>query len=672
MIKYITTLLSTKRYLYIKATGLPILGQPKRDTSMSEKGYWKSISWATLFKVRITNLFKQKGGKKVPNYYQIDKSCNLSVFFYIVEKIQKCLRTQNSVRIFNFVRDLKTDSDVLLKKSGNPDHRKVWGFGKIVVPKPFGFGKGLSSIASQRPLLSGDKVVRDKLKELEIQVDDFIKTGKKIRELSNILAIPEFLEGCYYKIRASKRDLASGLDKITLDGIDKKWFETVSQRIVNGNITFNPLRRELLPNPQGGKHPSGVPLLIDKIVQEALRQLLEIIFEKIFDMNSHGVRANRSCHTILKQIRIQMSSTRWFIKGDISKCYDSMDHTILVSKLCNVINDQSFIDLIYKVLRSGYGKSVNKVHRSKIGLPQKGVINQVLANVYLHYFDLIMSKKIQEFNKGKSIKANADDVKMIRNSKVDRTQNLLLAMENDEKFKRMRYIRYADNFLIGVIGSKEDCVKIRSEVSKILYEQFKLTLNLDKTKVSHASSDGAYFMGHSIRIADVSKHQTTYLRRGNCKSRTKLTSRLLMDAPTCKVIKKLALASYCKKSGQPTSCGRLIHEPLHKIINNYLALQWRLLNYYNMSSNYGRFSARIHYILKYSCALTFALKLKLKTLKKVYRKFGKDLTVFDNESGKILATFPRIPYKKSRKKVNAKIFNPLESINESVNFINKK
>lgn len=159
-------------------------------------------------------------------------------------------------------------------------------------------------------MLSGDKVVRDKLKELEIQVDDFIKTGKKIRELSNILAIPEFLEGCYYKIRASKRDLASGLDKITLDGIDKKWFETVSQRIVNGNITFNPLRRELLPNPQGGKHPSGVPLLIDKIVQEALRQLLEIIFEKIFDMNSHGVRANRSCHTILKQIRIQMSSTR--------------------------------------------------------------------------------------------------------------------------------------------------------------------------------------------------------------------------------------------------------------------------------------------------------------------------------------------------------------------------
>lgn len=244
-------------------------------------------------------------------------------------------------------------------------------------------------------------------------------------------------------------------------------------------------------------------------------------------------------------------------------------------------------------------------------------------------------------------------------------------MGEDKLFRRMRYLRYADDFLIGIIGSKKDCIQIRAKIFEILQDKFKLTLNLDKTKISHASTDGAYFLGHNVRISDISKHKITYLQRGNRKVLTRLVSRPILDAPTNKIIEKLALAGYCKTSGNPTRCGRLIHEPLYEIINKYLALQRGLLNYYNQSSNYGRFAARIHYILKYSCALTFASKLRLKTLKKVFKRFGKNLTVFLDKNKGSKISYSKISYRKPRRTVNTKIFDPLKYISESAKFMKR-
>ena len=620
--------------------------------------------------VRITNLYKWKGGKEVPNYY-FNNDCKFSVFLYVVKNIQKCLKARDSIRIFNFVRNLKADSGVVFKNLGNPDYRKVWGFGKIVIFKPQkGLEKGLSSIATSQPLLSGEEIVKVKLKELDMQVNNFIKTGEKVKKLSELLRMSEFLEGCYYKIKSKKEVLIPGLDKIILDGISKTWFKEVSKNIIKGNIHFIPVRRKLIRKRKGGERPLGIPSPKDKIIHEALRQLLEMVFEKIFVMNSHGFRLNRSCHTALNHLRMRMGSVCWFIEGNISKCYESINHNILISKLEKVISDQPFIDIIYKVLRSGYGENINNVYHSKIGLPQGGVISPILANIYLHEFDLTILNLIHRFDKGKERKANPSYTKMIWNSKVDRKRNIRPLLGRDKSFKRMEYIRYADDFLIGIIGSKEDCVQVKKKISKILWNEFKLTLNLNKTKISHASKDGAYFLGHNIYISDMSKHKVTYVKRGNQNVLTRLVSRPILNAPINKIIEKLALIGYCKKSGNPMRCSRLIHESLYEIINKYLILQRGLLNYYSQSSNYGRFAARIYYILKYSCALTFASKLKLKTLKKVFKKFGENLTVIIDKNKKY-QSYPKISYKKPRKKVSTKIFDPMKYIVESVKFVKR-
>nr|YP_010881006.1 hypothetical protein QU394_mgp22 [Grateloupia cornea]WIA66124.1 hypothetical protein [Grateloupia cornea] len=616
MIKYITTLLNILGYLYIKAFDLPKLGQLKGDKSMSKKRYWNSISWATLSMVRITNPFKQKGGKKVPNYYR--DNCKLSIFFYIVGKIQKCLRTRNSVRIFNFVGDLRTDSDVLFKNSGNPDYRKVRGFGKIVVRNPAeGLRKGLSSIATQQSLLSDKELVKVKLEEINIQVENFVKTGKKVKGLSDLLKIPGFLEECYCKIKLSEKALAIEFNKSNASNT-KVWFEELSKRIVKGGIILNSVRRKAISKTRNSGYPLEISFPEDKIVHEALEQLLKIVFEKIFGNTSlHNFKLGKTRHTTLNQVRIRMSSARWFIKGNIFECHNGTSHNILVSKLEEVIDDQLFIDIVYKTL----GNRRN-ISYPEISLTQEKVINPLLFDIYLHNFDFAILEILRDFSKRKDL----DYVKTIWNS--------------NKKPKQTGYARFGNNFLIGITGSKNDCIQIKKNIFKTLQNDFKLILTLKKIKITHASTDGVYFLGYNIRTSFVNK--TKNLQQKNHKIVTSLTNKLIMDAPIKKVVEKLALSGYCKTSGNPMRCGRLIHKPLHIITNEYSTLQLRLLNYYSMASNYKRFARRVYYILKHSCALTFASKLKLKTLKKVFKKFGKDLAIFSDKEKKNRIPYPKI------------------------------
>nr|UAT97950.1 hypothetical protein Ahn.fas.Ore.mt_002 [Ahnfeltia fastigiata] len=656
------------KYLYIKVTNLLIWSQFIQDKSMLVKDDWKSIVRTMLPMVRITNPFKQIGESEVSNHITYD--CQLSENLYVVRYSPDRLSARNSIRIFKSGGDLKVNDNVICKNSGNPDYWKVWGFGGSVVRSFASFSetrKGPSLEAGVSSTLSGDESVTSELNKLELQVVDFVKTGKKIRGISNILRNPLYLMACYHKIKSRDGALTTGLDKATLDGINEQWFIKTAEKMVNGTYKFKPFRRQFIPKPQGGERPLGIPNPRDKIVQEAIRQLLEIVFDRQFQDVSHGFRSHRSCHTALNEIKIKMGSSRWFIEGDIAKCYDKIDHNLLVAKINKVIEDQPFIDLIYKVLRNPYGYDNRVIYPSIIGVPQGGVVSPILSNILLNDLDIAMLEMASSFELGKRRKANPEYTKMIRKSKVNRNLKILPLLGDDSNFKRMKYIRYADDFLVSVIGSKEDCVKIRNNISNYLKNDLKLDLNLNKTKISHATNDGAVFLGHKIYISDISKHKTKYVSRKDGKVLTRVVSRPRMDAPIGKIVNKLTLSGFCKANGNPTRCGRLIHEPLHEIIKSYGNLEKGLINFYSLASNYSRVVARIHYILKYSCALTFASKLKLKTLRKVFRKFGKDLTVL-SDGNEVLANYLTPSYNKPKKLSTTKISNPFEYIERVVKF----
>ncbi len=182
--------------------------------------------------------------------------------------------------------------------------------------------------------------------------------------------------------------MTPSLDKKTLDGINEKWFERTCQKFRNGLIQFQQSRRVLIPKPNGKFRPLRIPSPRDKIVQEGMRHLLDVIFEKDFRNSSHAFRIGRGCHTALQEIRQKFGKVNWFLEGDIEQQYPSIDHNILVTRLREKIEDELFIDLIYKYLKAGFAyKLTDEVNPMKVGVAQGGIISPILSNIYMHPFD---------------------------------------------------------------------------------------------------------------------------------------------------------------------------------------------------------------------------------------------------------------------------------------------
>jgi len=198
---------------------------------------------------------------------------------------------------------------------------------------------------------------------------------------------------------------------------------------------------------------------------------------------------------------------------------------------------------------------------------------------------------------------------------------------------------------MGLNGPKIYCKQIVDECKTFLFEQLKLTLNIEKTKITHSQLDSATFLGYRVYKTKLSKMKIAYNLKGQLSRRTTNT---ILDGPIDRIVKKLNERGYTKKDGSPTRNGRFINHTLYDMIEHYKMVERGILQYYKLANNYGRVAARVHYILKYSCALTIASKMKLTTLRRVFNKYGKNLNIKD-ESGKIVTNYPTVDYRRPKK-----------------------
>ena len=574
------------------------------------------------------------------------------------------------------------------KNSGSPEVRKYRGDRGFILGGPRRPTRGFHSSASplkETSLESLKETLPAGLVDLnKLIIESNNNPNYVFQNIRPIIANPDFLMYAYSLIKSKQGHMTPGVDKITLERLDLKYFLTLGREIGSGMFSFKPARVIDIPKPKGGTRHLSVASPRDQIVQSAMKIILEAVFEPHFSEASHGFRPNRGAHTAIYQARGIFTEVNWFIEADISKCFDTLPQDLMIREVKKRINDQTFIDLIYKSFKAGYIDSTNGFKIPEVGSPQGSIISPILYNILMNLLDEWLTEYSRKFSTGIRKKANPAYTKLIRDMKFKRGSlgtltserksirnfihhnRIRSLMANHPNYKRMKFVRYADNFIIGVCGSLQDCNKIKNDLANFFKDNLSLDLSVSKTLITSATQEKAHFLGFDLTITPYSKRQLVWSRRKDGSSRlTPQISRPQILAPIQKIVAKLESKGYCKhgQKGTPTRVGRLIHLSLPMIIAHYKAIGIGLLNYYSCADNFTRVKARVTYILKYSCALTFASKLKLKTLNKVFMKYGYDLAVSELVKGKnkVVAKFAdkELTGIKSGFKLNQKNYDPL-------------
>lgn len=444
----------------------------------------------------------------------------------------------------------------------------------------------------------------------------------------------DLLNMAYNSIKSKPGNMTPGILPETLDGISHETLLEISEKLKNESFTFKPSRRVQIPKASGGLRPLTIASPRDKIVQEAIRVILEAIFEPLFMENSHGFRSNHSCHTALKEVRINFPSVAWVIEGDIQKCFDSIDHKLLMNLIESKILDRRFTNLIRKALKAGYFE-FKVLSTNIVGTPQGSIVSPILSNIFLHQLDVFVQGLKVGFDKGikpgtsqeyKDIRSEYrravyhGDVKKIREV-MNRMRKIDYTDYSDPNYKRLVYVRYADDWMIGIRGSYEDAVKIKSKVAEFC-EGIKLKLSEEKTKITSLYKDKVLFLGVYLTRSN----QNTYyiMKRYNRSKRQGL--QLRFQAPIQRIVERLHRQGFMKNN---VSNPKFIwlHNNHRTIISLYNSVVRGYLNYYSFVHNYGVLTSRILLIMKGSCAKLLAAKYSLKTTAQVYKKFGKKLGV---------------------------------------------
>jgi len=181
--------------------------------------------------------------------------------------------------------------------------------------------------------------------------------GKKrlpLERVYRLLYNPNLFLMAYGRIYRNQGAMTKGTTEETADGMALDKIQAILEDLRHERYRWSPARRVYIPKKNGTKRPLGVQSWSDKLVQEVIRLLLDAYLEPQFSPHSHGFRPERGCHTALREIYQNWVGSVWFIEGDISKCFDTLSHELLLSILRETIKDERFIRLIRGLLKAGY------------------------------------------------------------------------------------------------------------------------------------------------------------------------------------------------------------------------------------------------------------------------------------------------------------------------------
>ena len=473
---------------------------------------------------------------------------------------------------------------------------------------------------------------------------------------------PDFYLLAYKNIAASPGSMTTGADGLSIDNMSMARINKIIASLKDQTYQPNPARRTYIAkkNNPTKKRPLGIPSTNDKLVQEVIRMLLEAIYEPTFSNLSHGFRPKRSCHTALSQIKDTFTGVRWMVEGDIKACFDCFDHHVLINILRRRIKDEKFLSLMWKFLKAGYMEQW-EYHKTYSGTPQGSGMSPILANICLSELDTFMEeykarfdtepfkrnaskeyeKIARRYRKAKKkLDAGDHSKEAVQEFKAAQKLKLSTPYTNvlDADFKRIQYNRYADDFVVGVIGSKQDAISIKEDLRRFLSEKLKLTLSEEKTKVTH-SSQAVRYLGYDIRVV----RDKATKRDKNGALKRPWYGKVFLYVPHEKWENKLHELRVMQVKWDENR-GRDFWRPMHRnellnstdieIVRQYNSEICGLYNFYRITENVGVLS-KFYYMMRYSMLKTYAGKYRttVSKIKKKYMRGGVFRVPYSTKSG---------------------------------------
>ncbi len=351
------------------------------------------------------------------------------------------------------------------------------------------------------------------------------RTPEQIRKpLWKLLTSPEWLAQAWEQIRRNRGSQTAGIDNKTALDVDINLIHKLAEELRTGKYRPKPVRRVLIPKANGKTRPLGIPTIKDRIVQQAVKMLLEPIFEADFLNCSHGFRQGRSTHTALRDVARSYPPTSWIIEGDIEACFDNISHAKLLNRIGNRLADEKVLNLIRLFLKAGYMEDW-RYHKTYSGTAQGGIISPLLANIFLHQLDEYIEKEL-DANRSQSQKqlnsrrnpeycvierritrlrrklreTDREGHRLITGElrELERQRKRIPFLAKEKKHPcKVKYVRYADDFVLLIVGAKSEAEAIRNKVKERLSEMG-LSLNEGKTKITHWSRT-VPFLGYNIK-----------------------------------------------------------------------------------------------------------------------------------------------------------------------------
>ena len=443
---------------------------------------------------------------------------------------------------------------------------------------------------------------------------------------------PDFYQLAYSNVYAKEGNMTEGVDGETIDGFNTQKVEKIIAQLKQETYYPKPVKRTYIPKKDGKLRPLGIPTFQDKLVQEVIRLLLQAVYEPVFKDTSHGFRPNKSCHTALTQLKTTCKGTNWVIEGDIKGFFDNINHVKLLEILSRKISDGRFLNLISKFLKAGY-MEFKQVHNSLTGTPQGGIVSPILANIYLHELDVFMEQTCNQLTAQKRARKRSQaymELNMARflarkNRAYEQAEAILKQMRImpsqdpfDPDYIKVKYTRYADDFLVMIIGSKELAERIREEIRDFLMQELQLELSMEKTLITNLSSQRVRFLGYEI----AKTRENTVLTENTLGVKKRAANETIQLLVPGDVIRE-KLKPFVK-NGKAIHHNARINVPLLDLITQYNAEIRGLYNYYCLATDVSKKLGKYRYYHYYSLLKTVARKEQC-SIAQVIGKYGVDV-----------------------------------------------